>query len=146
VVAPTLDVVMAGQVREGRWLSQRSCARATYDPLITETDHGSWRQLLALRYPFRYHKPGKLPAESGHYDQEAEAGLRERLRDGEGGRGEAVLAWPRVHGDGTRKDSARYLTGSSPTPRNGGLGATRCSGSCSTHWSPTQALTCHRRS
>jgi P4 family phage/plasmid primase-like protien len=64
-----------------------------YDPVVTATDHGSWRRLLALRFPYTYHKPAKMPAEPGENDREAEPGLRERMKAGDDGRAEAVLAW-----------------------------------------------------
>ena len=64
-----------------------------HDPVVHETDNGSWRRLMALRFPYRYWEPGEMPAEPGPLDRQAERGLRERLRSGEGGLGEAVLAW-----------------------------------------------------
>lgn len=64
-----------------------------HDPLVYETDNGSWRRLMALRFPYRYWEPGEMPAQPGPLDRPAERGLRERLRSGEGSLGEAVLAW-----------------------------------------------------
>jgi phage/plasmid-associated DNA primase len=66
---------------------------ANRDPMVTETDHGSWRRLLALRYPYKFYKPGEQPVPPGPDDRPGEPGLRERMRDGADGRGEAVLAW-----------------------------------------------------
>lgn len=64
-----------------------------HDPVVLEADNGSWRRLMALRYPFRYFEPAEMPVPPGPLDRAAEYGLRERLRAGEDGRGEAVLAW-----------------------------------------------------
>jgi putative DNA primase/helicase len=64
-----------------------------HDPFVLETDNGSWRRLMALRYPCHYFEPAEMPVPPGPYDKVAESGLRERLRDGGDGRGEAVLAW-----------------------------------------------------
>jgi hypothetical protein len=70
-----------------------------HDPVITETDHGSWRRLQAMRFPYRYYAPGELPAvprvsdADGVRDRPGEPGLRERMAAGEDGRSAAVLAW-----------------------------------------------------
>ena len=62
-------------------------------PVVTETDHGSWRRPILVNYPYCYHEPHKFPAEPGPYDRAGESGLRERMRAGDDGRREAVLAW-----------------------------------------------------
>lgn len=59
-------------------------------PIVTETDHGTWRRLALVRFPFRYRKPHE-PLE-GPNDRHGDVGLRERLASGERQR-EAVLAW-----------------------------------------------------
>ncbi len=59
-------------------------------PLITETDHGTWR-LCLVRFPYRFCKPGEEPRDG--CDKPGDPGLRDRLRAGDGGQHEAVLAW-----------------------------------------------------
>src|SRR5262249_11075139 len=64
-------------------------------PLVAETDHGTWRRLLRLHWPFTYHKPAALdrPPSSAAPGRRGEPGLREGVRDGGNGIREAVLAW-----------------------------------------------------
>jgi P4 family phage/plasmid primase-like protien len=62
-------------------------------PLVAETDHGSWRRMAMIRWPYTYWKAHEYPADPGPRDQRAEPGLRERVRGGGNGRAEAVLAW-----------------------------------------------------
>ncbi|WAL67115.1 DNA polymerase [Amycolatopsis cynarae] len=62
-----------------------------YLPVVQETDHGTWRRLAVIRFPYRFRKPGE--ALEDEHDKTGDPGLRERLRAGEDGRREAVLAW-----------------------------------------------------
>lgn len=59
-------------------------------PLVTDTDHGTWRRLALVRFPYRYRKPHETL--DGPQDRRGDPGLRDRLQDGERQR-EAVLAW-----------------------------------------------------
>jgi putative DNA primase/helicase len=62
-----------------------------YRPIVEETDHGTWRRLLLLRFPFRWRKPHEvLEAET---DRRGDPGLRGRIEAGAQGQHEAVLAW-----------------------------------------------------
>ena len=61
-----------------------------YRPRVRETDHGTWRRLALVTFPFRF-----LPAEKTlerETDRHGQPGLRERLERGREQR-EAVLAW-----------------------------------------------------
>lgn len=62
-----------------------------YLPVVEETDHGTWRRLACLRFPYTFRKPGD-PLTSPH-DRTGDPGLRERLALGDDGQHEAVLAW-----------------------------------------------------
>lgn len=87
------------------WLSARYCGKDTmrwrathsvfvttnYLPRVDESDHGTWRRLALVDFPHRYRKAHE-PAET-HSDRPGDPGLRERLRRGEDGQHEAVLAW-----------------------------------------------------
>ena len=62
-----------------------------YLPLVDEVDHGTWRRLALVEFPYKFTANGAdatTPDERVGVD-----GLRERLADGAGGRREAVLAW-----------------------------------------------------
>lgn len=62
-----------------------------YLPRVDESDNGTWRRLVMIQFPHTFLPPGtglQTPQ-----DRCGDPGLRERLRDGTGGRHEAVLAW-----------------------------------------------------
>lgn len=72
------------------WQASHSLFITTnYVPRVDETDHGTWRRLALVRFPYRY--VNSQP--TGPSDRTAVAGLRERLRDGRHGEHEAILAW-----------------------------------------------------
>jgi len=60
-------------------------------PLVTDTDHGTWRRLALVEFPYRYVKPPAVPDEA-RGQRAGDPGLRDRMRDGVRQR-EAVLAW-----------------------------------------------------
>ncbi|GAA3737706.1 phage/plasmid primase, P4 family [Leifsonia bigeumensis] len=70
------------------WETSHALLLATnHKPRVNETDHGTWRRLALVRFPFVFdgkdgadHKPG-------------DPGLHDRMRRGVEGRREAVLAW-----------------------------------------------------
>jgi P4 family phage/plasmid primase-like protien len=62
-----------------------------YKPVVKETDHGTWRRLALLTFPYRFRKPGE--ALEGPNDEVGDPGLRDRLKFGEDGQHEAILAW-----------------------------------------------------
>jgi P4 family phage/plasmid primase-like protien len=61
-----------------------------FKPLVDETDHGTWRRLAMLCFPFTFRKPGE--ACTGPNDKVGDPNLRQRLRTDERV-AEAVLAW-----------------------------------------------------
>lgn len=61
-----------------------------YKPKIIDTDHGTWRRVQLLVFPYTFVAgSGKL----GPGQKPGDANLRNRLKQGSGGRAEAVLAW-----------------------------------------------------
>jgi P4 family phage/plasmid primase-like protien len=62
-----------------------------FRPIVDETDHGTWRRLACLRFPIRWRKPWE-PLERSE-DRHGDPGLRQRMKDGETGQHEALLAW-----------------------------------------------------
>lgn len=61
---------------------------SNYDPRVAETDHGTWRRLALVRFPFRF------VSDPQHGDERpADRRLRGRVNAGKAGRDEAVLAW-----------------------------------------------------
>jgi putative DNA primase/helicase len=87
------------------WMSARYCGQDTvnwrathsvfvttnYLPRVDESDHGTWRRLALVDFPHRYRKPHE--AIETQSDLPADPGLRARVRAGEDGQHEAVLAW-----------------------------------------------------
>lgn len=61
-----------------------------HKPLVDETDHGTWRRLAMLVFPYTFRKPGE-PC-TGPNDKPGDQMLRQRLRTDERV-SEAVLAW-----------------------------------------------------
>ncbi len=68
---------------------------ANYLPMVAETDHGTWRRLLRLHWPYTFRKPHEYDAlpEPRVTDRRGEIGLRDRIKLGENGVWEAILAW-----------------------------------------------------
>ena len=65
-----------------------------YLPRIDETDHGTWRRLAMVKFPYRFGAAvDATTAPSRELTRPGIPGLRERLRDGRHGQHEAVLAW-----------------------------------------------------
>lgn len=62
---------------------------SNYRPVIEETDHGTWRRLGLITFPFRFLKPGAEVTAST--DRHGDPRLRSRLH--EQSRQEAILAW-----------------------------------------------------
>lgn len=59
-----------------------------YTPVVTEADHGTWRRLAMVTFPYRY---VDNPVEPN--DRKADPGLRQRMKDATAGQLQAVLAW-----------------------------------------------------
>lgn len=61
-----------------------------YEPIVTETDHGTWRRLALLKFPYTFRKAGE-PLQ-GPEDRHGDPGLRIRVGADPAVRS-AVLAW-----------------------------------------------------
>lgn len=61
-----------------------------YKPLVEETDHGTWRRLALLRWPYTFRKPGERV--QGENDRIGDPTLRERIKQDPQAL-EAALAW-----------------------------------------------------
>lgn len=75
-----------------KWVSTHSLFVTTnYLPRVDESDHGTWRRLALVEFPYRYRKVGE-DIESAN-DRRGDPGLRDRIRLGDRGQHEAALAW-----------------------------------------------------
>lgn len=62
-----------------------------YRPVVDETDHGTWRRLKRVTFPYTYRSPGE-PMSSPN-DKPGDPGLRERARTADSEAQRAALAW-----------------------------------------------------
>lgn len=88
------DKITARKIREDTmsWLPTHTPIIVTnHLPRVAESDHGTWRRLVLVTFPYRYLKPG----ESKRLKTELRGapGLRERVRDNTDKQHEAALAW-----------------------------------------------------
>ena len=66
-------------------------ATTNYLPVVNETDHGTWRRLALLRFPFTFRKPGE---ECRRPDEKpGDPQLKSRIRAGRGGQHDAIVTW-----------------------------------------------------
>jgi putative DNA primase/helicase len=73
------------------WSSTHSVFLSTnYLPTVEETDHGTWRRLVLVAFPYKFVKPGTVP--NGPNERQGDPGIRERMKHGRE-QHEAVLAW-----------------------------------------------------
>lgn len=73
------------------WNSTHSVLISTnYLPVVEETDHGTWRRLALVKFPYKFVKAGQKP--DGPNQRQGDPGLRERIKDG-AAQHRAVLAW-----------------------------------------------------
>ncbi len=64
---------------------------SNYIPVVTETDHGTWRRLALVTFPFTFRKPHE--ALTGPTDRPGDPGLKARVRVGAGGQHDAIVTW-----------------------------------------------------
>jgi putative DNA primase/helicase len=62
-----------------------------YVPVISETDHGTWRRLALVKFPYRFLKPNQ-PLH-GPNDRAGDPGLKARIRAGATGQHDAIVTW-----------------------------------------------------
>jgi phage/plasmid-associated DNA primase len=62
-----------------------------YIPVVNETDHGTWRRLVLLVFPFTFRKPGE-PL-TGAKDRRGDPTLKGRIRGGVDGQHDAIVTW-----------------------------------------------------
>lgn len=74
------------------WEATHSLFLSTnYLPVIEETDHGTWRRLQLLSFPYKFIKPHEKPTGAPN-ELRGDPGLRQRLKEGKEQR-QAALAW-----------------------------------------------------
>lgn len=81
-----------------------------YIPGIAETDHGTWRRLALLKFPYSFRKPGE-PLETP-FDRTGDPGLKGRIKGGITGQHDAIVTWAV---EGAMRWYARGMTDAPPT-------------------------------
>lgn len=62
-----------------------------YLPRVDESDHGTWRRLRAVNFPYRYRRPHETLEKPT--DRHGDPGLRNRIKTSPDKQHEAILAW-----------------------------------------------------
>lgn len=66
-------------------------ATTNYIPVVSETDHGTWRRLALVTFPYRFRKPGEeLESE---LDRPGDPTLKDRIKAGTSGQHDAIVTW-----------------------------------------------------
>lgn len=63
-----------------------------YIPQIHETDHGTWRRLALVKFPYTFVKPGK-PITDPETEKRGDPTLKQRIKDGKQGQHDAAVTW-----------------------------------------------------
>jgi P4 family phage/plasmid primase-like protien len=67
-------------------------ATTNYVPVIAETDHGTWRRLALVRFPFTFVKPG-TPITDKVNQRRGDPTLKGRLKNNPTGQHDAMVTW-----------------------------------------------------
>lgn len=67
-------------------------ATTNYTPVIAETDHGTWRRLCLVEFPFTFVKPGK-PIRDPETERRGDPTLKGRIKAGKEGQHDAAVTW-----------------------------------------------------
>lgn len=89
-----VGIITARYIRQDNISFQTSHSLLTttnYVPVVSETDHGTWRRLALLRFPFTFRKPGE-PLESGT-DRPGDPTLKDRIKRDADGQHDAIVTW-----------------------------------------------------
>lgn len=62
-----------------------------YRPRVIETDHGTWRRLLLVPFPFTFRKPHEALDAPNH--RHGDPGLKLRIQNGSTGQHDAIVTW-----------------------------------------------------
>jgi P4 family phage/plasmid primase-like protien len=62
-----------------------------YIPVVSETDHGTWRRLGLLRFPYTFRKPGEMLQNES--DRVGDPTLKARIKQGASGQHDAMVTW-----------------------------------------------------
>jgi P4 family phage/plasmid primase-like protien len=64
---------------------------SNYVPVVSETDHGTWRRLALVVFPYRFRKPHEPLISKA--DRRGDPRLKHRIRTGADGQHDAIVTW-----------------------------------------------------
>lgn len=67
-------------------------ATTNYVPVISETDHGTWRRLALVVFPYTFLKPG-VPIHDPEHEKRGDPTLKARIKAGRQGQHDAAVTW-----------------------------------------------------
>lgn len=67
-------------------------ATTNYTPVIAETDHGTWRRLALVVFPYTFVKPG-IPIMDPEHERRGDPTLKARIKAGRQGQHDAAVTW-----------------------------------------------------
>lgn len=67
-------------------------ATTNYTPVISETDHGTWRRLALVVFPYTFVKPG-IEIRDPENERRGDPTLKARIKAGKGGQHDAAVTW-----------------------------------------------------
>lgn len=67
-------------------------ATTNYVPVINQTDHGTWRRLALVVFPFTYKKPGEEITDP-EFERRGDPTLKGRIKAGRSGQHDAAVTW-----------------------------------------------------
>ncbi len=67
-------------------------ATTNYTPVIAETDHGTWRRLALVVFPYTFVKPG-VPIHDPDHERRGDPTLKARIKAGKSGQHDAAVTW-----------------------------------------------------
>ena len=67
-------------------------ATTNYELIINETDHGTWRRLALVNFPYTFVKPGE-PIRDPEFERRGDPTLKDRIKAGKDGQHDAIITW-----------------------------------------------------
>lgn len=67
-------------------------ATTNYTPVISETDHGTWRRLALVVFPYTFVKPG-VPIRDPEHERRGDPTLKARIKGNKDGQHDAAVTW-----------------------------------------------------
>jgi P4 family phage/plasmid primase-like protien len=89
-----VGMITARYIRQDNFTFRTSHSLLTttnYVPVVSETDHGTWRRLALLRFPFTFRKPSEPLDSAG--DRTGDPTLKARIKDNADHQHDAVVTW-----------------------------------------------------